>query len=478
MAILDLAVAQGTEPGEVYILLGNGSGGFTTTAGSPVQAGGDTYAVGIGDFTGDGIQDLVTTSLDSNTVTILPGNGSGGFAAGTSFSAGSYIASVAVADFNGDGIEDIAAPGNNNNNVTVLLGAVSTSTSTISSTLGTPTTFGTTVPLSLSVSDTAFNSESGTVTFKDGATTLGTPGQNTTPYTFNATGLAVGSHTFTAVYAGGLGISGSTSNTLTFQVNQASQTITFGNLSTRTFGASPFGISATSTSGLTVAFTSSTTGVCTVSGTTVTLVAPGMCSITASQAGNADYTAASNVVQSFTVLATQTITFNQPLNVYLGVPPFSVASYAYASSALPAQFTSNSTGVCTATSTNGATVTILTSGTCSITASQPGNATYASATSVTQTFTVATPTNIFTVNSTSDVAAGGTINSQSVDCTTARAPMHAAGGDQSGRQRSQSARRNILPYAGGVRPEVCPADQRRVNRRRGSSEHNHRRHRR
>jgi hypothetical protein len=46
---------------------------------------------------------------------------------------------------------------------------------------------------------------------------------------------------------------------------------------------------------------SSTTGVCTVSGTTVTLVSDGTCTITATQAGNANFSAATPVSQSFNV---------------------------------------------------------------------------------------------------------------------------------------------------------------------------------
>jgi hypothetical protein len=50
-----------------------------------------------------------------------------------------------------------------------------------------------------------------------------------------------------------------------------------------------------------VSFNSQTTSVCTVSGSTVTLVAVGTCTIQASQAGNANYLAATSVSQSFSV---------------------------------------------------------------------------------------------------------------------------------------------------------------------------------
>jgi hypothetical protein len=86
-----------------------------------------------------------------------------------------------------------------------------------------------------------------------------------------------------------------------FQVTQASQTITFGALSNQPLSASPITVSATASSGLTVSFNSRTPHVCTVSGTTVTFVTTGTCTIQATQAGNADYAAASPVNDTFQV---------------------------------------------------------------------------------------------------------------------------------------------------------------------------------
>ena len=137
-----------------------------------------------------------------------------------------------------------------------------------------------------------------------------------------------------------------------------SQTIAFGALSDVSFGVSPFAVSATASSGLAVSFASTTTSVCTVSGSTVTIVAGGPCSITASQAGNASYAAATPVSQSFTVNpASQTITFGALGNVSLGVAPFTIN--ATASSGLAVSFASNTTSVCTVF---GNTVTIVAGG--------------------------------------------------------------------------------------------------------------------
>jgi sugar lactone lactonase YvrE len=80
---------------------------------------------------------------------------------------------------------------------------------------------------------------------------------------------------------------------------QVAQTITFGALSNQPLGTAPFIISATASSGLAVTFASTTSAVCTVSSATVTLVSAGTCTIRATQAGNANYAAATPVSQSF-----------------------------------------------------------------------------------------------------------------------------------------------------------------------------------
>src|ERR1017187_10141474 len=117
----DLAVANDAD-GNVTVLLGNGSGGFTAASGSPFAAGANPFSVAVGDFNGDGKPDLAFANYSSNNVTVLLGNASGGFtpASGSPFAVGTGPASVAVGDFNGDGKPDLAVA--NFNNVTVLLG--------------------------------------------------------------------------------------------------------------------------------------------------------------------------------------------------------------------------------------------------------------------------------------------------------------------------------------------------------------------
>jgi hypothetical protein len=82
---------------------------------------------------------------------------------------------------------------------------------------------------------------------------------------------------------------------------KSDQAITFGKPTNRQLGDLPFTLSASASSGLPVSFIGNTTSVCTVNGNTVTLLAVGICSITAIQEGNALINPASPVTQTFTV---------------------------------------------------------------------------------------------------------------------------------------------------------------------------------
>src|SRR5262249_17263102 len=104
-------------------LKGNGSGGFSAF-GSPISTGPGPYGVVVGDFNRDGFQDLAIADEGSNpsAITVLLGNGSGGFSPGPAITAGSGEFSLVMGDFNGDGIQDLAAGDSGTGSVSVLLG--------------------------------------------------------------------------------------------------------------------------------------------------------------------------------------------------------------------------------------------------------------------------------------------------------------------------------------------------------------------
>jgi polyvinyl alcohol dehydrogenase (cytochrome) len=196
--------------------------------------------------------------------------------------------------------------------------------------------------------------------------------------------VAVGNCTIQATQPGNTDYAAATAVSRTFQVTRGSQTIIFGVLSNRAFGSAPFAVSATASSGLTVSFNSQTTTVCRVSGTTVTLVAAGTCTIQATQAGNTNWIPATPVSQSFQVTQeSQTITFGALSNHAFGTAPFTVS--ATASSGLAVSFASTTAAVCTV---SGATVTLVAVGACTIQATQAGNTNYAAAAPVNRSFQV------------------------------------------------------------------------------------------
>jgi hypothetical protein len=79
------------------------------------------------------------------------------------------------------------------------------------------------------------------------------------------------------------------------------QSINFANPGVQLLATGAVTLGATASSGLPITYASSPNNVCTVNGTTLNLIAIGQCSVTASQAGNAAYLAATDVTQAFNI---------------------------------------------------------------------------------------------------------------------------------------------------------------------------------
>src|SRR6266851_1301612 len=232
----------------------------TTTDGEPVKFFNGATLLGTGTLS-NGVATLATTALP-------PGNDS------------------LKAVYPGDANYNTSS----SSSVSVTVASILLASSPNPSTYGQSVTFTATVP----------SGETGSVTFKDGATTLGVGTLSGTTTSFTTSALAAGSHDITAVYSGDGSHSAATSPIVTQVVNKATPTI-----AVTTSGASTYGDPVTITASLpagptgTVVFTSGSTtlgtgtvnasGIATI---TTSALPAGSDPLTATYGGDGNYNAA------------------------------------------------------------------------------------------------------------------------------------------------------------------------------------------
>ena len=273
---LDLAVTIDDPAGPgLAVAQGNGDGTFqpailfsTTlqdTAVNPPYPG----DVKIFDLNGDGNKDLVYsnasfgTKPDYGTVGILYNTGTNPFAAGmfydaVEYPAGSFVYSLALADVNNDGAKDIVMADGFYSGVTVMLNGSGSGSVVASS--ASPVIVGTSVTFTANVAATVRGITAvptGTVTFLDGSTSLGTATLTGGSATFTTTGLAIGTHSITVQYGGDSNFHSSTSKVLSEVINNG----------TPGFSLSPSATSASITAGASATFTVTSTPVYGYTGT-------------------------------------------------------------------------------------------------------------------------------------------------------------------------------------------------------------------
>ncbi len=274
---LDLAVTidDPTGPG-LAVAQGNGDGTFQPAILFPTTqpqniALNPPYPgdVKIFDLNGDGNKDLVYsnasfgTKPDYGTVGILYNTGTNPFAAGmfydaVEYPAGSFVYSLALADVNNDGAKDIVMADGFYSGVTVMLNG-SGSGSVVASSAN-PAIVGTSVSLTANVAATVRGITAvptGTVTFLDGSTSLGTATLTSGVATFTTTGLAIGTHSITVQYSGDSNFHSSTSKVLSEVINNGKPD----------FSLSPSATSASITAGNSATFTVTSTPVYGYTGT-------------------------------------------------------------------------------------------------------------------------------------------------------------------------------------------------------------------
>jgi hypothetical protein len=221
---------------QLGVLLGNGNGAFQAPLLGAAQPGG-SGDLALSDFNNDGLLDVAVADelgAPSGNLSVFAGNGDGTFQSLVRLdllTGGDGPKGVAAADLNGDGLLDLVAANTGSSTVGVLLnnstGTTAVKTGTRLSTSTATAVSGQRVTLTEMVTSTS-GVPTGTVTFLDGTTVLGTvarldaAGQATIRVS-----LGVGSHALTASFAGTGGFADSFDLT-DLTVNPASTTVALG----------------------------------------------------------------------------------------------------------------------------------------------------------------------------------------------------------------------------------------------------------
>jgi predicted secreted protein len=187
-----------------------------------------------------------------------------------------------------------------------------TATSVVLASSSNPSNYGGSVTFTATMTPVG---ASGTVTFKDGGTTLGTGTLGSGTATYSTSSLSVSSHSITAVYGGDANCNASTSSTLTQTVNKAATSVVLAsNSNPSTYGGSVTFTATMTPSAATGTVTfkdgGTTLGTGTLSSGTTTYstsaLKPGRHSITAVYGGDTNYntSTSSTLTQTVNVVLT------------------------------------------------------------------------------------------------------------------------------------------------------------------------------
>jgi hypothetical protein len=214
---------------QVGVLLSNGDGTFQGPILAPAQPDG-SGDLALGDFNNDGRLDVaVADQLGGPTgnLSMFFGNGDGSFQPFLRLdlpTGGNDPEGVAATDLNGDGLVDLVATNASSGTVGVLLntstGTTVAATTTTLATSAPTTVVGPREPVTATVSSNA-GTPTGTITFFDGNTVLGSARVDGFGQATIRVALGVGTHALTASFAGTGGFADSTSAAVTETVNRA-----------------------------------------------------------------------------------------------------------------------------------------------------------------------------------------------------------------------------------------------------------------
>ncbi|MGI4806367.1 MAG: beta strand repeat-containing protein, partial [Janthinobacterium lividum] len=316
------ATASNLSPGTYTVTVTDANGCSSTrsyTITQPAALTATTSQTNVGIYGGSTGSAAITVSGGTAPYTYLWSPSGGTAATASNLSAGTYT--VTTTDVNGCTI---------NRNYTITQPAVSTNSNlsnfTISSGTISPAFAAGTTSYSASVNNLV-SSITVTPTTSDAYATITVNGVAVSSGSASqAIALSTGSNTITTV------VTAQDGTTKTYNLNvtrlKDSQTITFNSISTKTYGDADFDAGATTSSNLAVTYTSSDQTVATIVNNKVHIIGTGTVNITATQAGNNDYNAATTIAQNLTVnKAPLTITATNQTKTYGTANPDLTAGY-------------------------------------------------------------------------------------------------------------------------------------------------------
>jgi hypothetical protein len=115
---IDIVTSNGGTS-SISILLGSGNGSFPVATAFSISRGSGAWGVVAADLNGDGNLDLATPNRGTANISVIFGNGAGGFGLATVYATGMQPSSIAATDFNGDGKLDLATANEGSNSITV-----------------------------------------------------------------------------------------------------------------------------------------------------------------------------------------------------------------------------------------------------------------------------------------------------------------------------------------------------------------------
>jgi uncharacterized protein (TIGR03437 family) len=285
------------------IFLGDGAGGFAAQPDISPAGAYSLHSPAVGDLDGDGKLDLAIPNADDpiSNVFILLGDGTGGFEAAAISPLESPGGSIAAAleDFNNDGRLDLAVANDEADSVAVFLGAPSTNSQLALTAIPTPTV-AVEFPLTYNLISSGYRAPTGTVALQSGGTEIATESVSDSSASFQLTFNTAGTQMVYAVYSGDATTTGFTTPVLSLNVAKGNQTITFPALPRHSYGDPPFTVTASASSGLPVII-SVVSGPATIVGNVVTLTGTGAVTLQASQPGNANFLPAASVEQQLQI---------------------------------------------------------------------------------------------------------------------------------------------------------------------------------